>query len=137
MLLIISQQYIYTNILLAGTDFIKHYCLKKQIFYSNLNMEDITKHAKRVWKRFGKKILVIIMIYMFKAIHCYLQMYLKPFEINALKYMNLIQLFFISTWISMAILLKKETEVKWWKEGWWWCTYAFEKQNKRSWFIIF
>ena len=107
MLLIISQQYIYTNILLAGTDFIKH-CLKKQIFYSNLNMEDITKHAKRVWKRFGKKILVIIMIYMFKAIHCYLQMYLKPFEINALKYMNLIQLFFISTWISMAILLKKD-----------------------------
>ena len=77
-------------------------------FYSNLNMEDITKHAKRVWKRFGKKILVIIMIYMFKAIHCYLQMYLKPFEINALKYMNLIQLFFISTWISMAILLKKD-----------------------------
>ena len=40
------------------------------------------------------KILVIIMICMFKVIHYYLQMYLKILETNVLKYMNLIPLIF-------------------------------------------
>ena len=34
------------------------------------------------------------MICTFKVIHCYLQMYLKTFEINVLKYMHLILLIF-------------------------------------------
>ena len=37
----------------------KHHCLKREEFYSNLNMEDITDsdymHAKRVWKDFEIK----------------------------------------------------------------------------------
>ena len=56
-------------------------------FYSTLNMEDITdvdyRHAK-----------YIIMIFTSNVIHYYLQMYLKTFEMNVLKYMNLIQLIF-------------------------------------------
>ena len=42
------------------------------------------------------KILVIIMIYMFKVINYYLLMYLKILETNVLKYMNLILLIFLS-----------------------------------------
>ena len=67
----------------------------KEEFYSSLNMEKITcvdyMHAKKVFKTFNNKILVIIMIYMFKVIHYYLLMYLKNFEINVL---NLIILIF-------------------------------------------
>ena len=67
----------------------------KEEFYSSLNMDEITcvdyMHAKKVFKTFNNKILVIIMIYMFKVIHYYLLMYLKNFEINVL---NLIILIF-------------------------------------------
>ena len=56
----------------------------KEAFYSSLNMEDITdvdhRHAKRVFKSFNKKILVIIMICMFKVIHYCLEMFLKILE---------------------------------------------------------
>ena len=64
----------------------------KEAFYSSLNMEDITdvdhRHAKRVFKTLNNKILVIIMICMFKMIHYCLQMYLKILETCVLKYMK-------------------------------------------------
>ena len=67
----------------------------KEEFYSSLNMDEITDvdymHAKKVFKTFNNKILVIIMIYMFKVIHYYLLMYFKNFKINVL---NLIILIF-------------------------------------------
>ena len=58
----------------------------KENFYSNLNMENISdadyKHAQKVWKSFEIKNIGYIMIYMFKAIHYYLQIYLKVFATN-------------------------------------------------------
>ena len=51
------------------------------------------------------------MICMFRVIHCYLMMYLRISEINVLKYMNLILLIFISTWIIMGSMFKK-TEIE-------------------------
>ena len=71
----------------------------KGYFYSNLNMEYITKMLiidmqKEYLKTLIIKILVVIMICMFKVIHYYSQMYLKTLEINALKCMNLILLIF-------------------------------------------
>ena len=47
------------------------------------------------------------MIFTFKMIHNYLRIYLKTLEINALKYMNLVLLIFISTCISVTVLFKK------------------------------
>ena len=47
------------------------------------------------------------MICMFKVIHYYMQMYLKTLEINVSKYINLILLTFICTWISMASIFKR------------------------------
>ena len=70
----------------------------KEDLYSNLNMEEITDadymHAKRVFKIFNKKILLIIKVYIFKVLHYYLLMYLRIFEISVVKYMNLILLTF-------------------------------------------
>ena len=70
----------------------------KKDFYSNLNMEDITdvdyKHAKQMWKNFEIKNLGY-----YHDLHVQsntLLMYLKTFETNVLKYMNLIQLIFLS-----------------------------------------
>ena len=52
-------------------------------------MENITdvdyRHAKRVFKNLNEKIQLIIMIYMFKAIHYYLLMYLGILKTNVLK----------------------------------------------------
>ena len=47
------------------------------------------------------------MICMFKVIHYYMQMYLKTLEINVSKYINLILLTCICTWISMASIFKR------------------------------
>ena len=60
----------------------------KETFYSSLNMEDITDVDHRHAKRLFKKILVIIMICMFKVIHYWLQMYLNILETSILKNMN-------------------------------------------------
>ena len=61
-------------------------------------MEDITdadyEHPKKIWKEFKTKILVNTMIFMFKAVHYYFQIYLKTLERNVLKYLNLILLIF-------------------------------------------
>ena len=55
-------------------------------------MEDIADAGHSMQKECSKtlvrKMLVIIMIFMFKVIHYYLQMYLKILETNVLKYMN-------------------------------------------------
>ena len=79
----------------------------KENFYSSLNMEEITDfdymHAKKYLKSLIIKILVIIIIYMFKVIHYYLLIYLKNLEINVLKYMNLI----------MQLQIKKAPELAW------------------------
>ena len=56
--------------------------------YGSLNMEGITK--KEYLKSLLIKMLVIIMICLFKVIHYYLQLHLKTLKINVLKYMNLI-----------------------------------------------
>ena len=52
-------------------------------------MENITdvdyRHVKRVFKNLNDKIQLIIMIYMFKAIHYYLLMYLRILKTNVLK----------------------------------------------------
>ena len=51
----------------------KLYFLKKEHFYSHLNMEDVTDpdqaHTKKVCKSFEIKSLKNIMFCMFKAIH--------------------------------------------------------------------
>ena len=56
-------------------------------------MEDITdadyNNAKRVWEDSEIKKITDIMICTFKVIHYYEPIYLKTFEINAFKYMNL------------------------------------------------
>ena len=77
----------------------------KELFCSELNLEDITNedyaHVQTVWDVFEIKIRD-------KVIHYCLQMYLKTLEVSVLKYMDLILLiFFVSTWISMAILFRK------------------------------
>ena len=76
----------------------------KESFYSNLNLENIDdidyRHGNNVFKRFKLKIyiknyikdLILITIYMVKAILYYLLMYLKTLEILVLKCMNLILL---------------------------------------------
>ena len=67
----------------------------KEVFYSNLNMEDITdadyKHGKTLFEYLINKNLGD---YMFKVIHYCLQMFLKILETRILKYMNLILLIF-------------------------------------------
>ena len=64
----------------------------KEVFYSSLNMEDITdvghRHAKRVFKCLNIKNLGIITISLFRVIHFCLQMYLKILEKCILKYMS-------------------------------------------------
>ena len=56
----------------------------KKAFYSELYLEDITDkdytHAQKVFEEFNLKISVITTICMFKAVHYYLQMYLKTLE---------------------------------------------------------
>ena len=69
------------NIWIAVKDFMKlHYPIKK-VFYSELNLQDITgknyEHAQKVWEVVEIKILASIMTYMFKVIYYCLQMYLK------------------------------------------------------------
>ena len=48
------------------------------------------------------------MIYIFRVIHDYLQMYLKILEVDVLKYMNLILLIFYLHQVSMTGLFKKD-----------------------------
>ena len=50
------------------------------------------------------------MICMFKMAHHYLQMYLKTFEINVLKYLSLIQLIFIQD--QKILKLTKKTKIE-------------------------
>ena len=84
---------------------------KKEDFQSNLNMEGITnmnyRHAKRVYKDFKRKILGEYHDCTFRVMHYYQQIYLKTYEINVLKHMNLILLIFYQHRISMASMLKK------------------------------
>ena len=65
--------------------------LPKEIFHSNLNLEDISNedytHAQKVWDVFEIKNLGE---YMLKVIRYCLQMCLKILEISVLKYMGLI-----------------------------------------------
>ena len=51
-----------------------------------------------------------IMICMFKVTHHYLQIYLKTFEINVLKYLSLIQLIFIQD--QKILKLTKKTKIE-------------------------
>ena len=61
----------------------------KEAFYSSLNMESITDMQREFLKILIIKILVIIMVFLFRVRQCYLQMYLKILEMNVLKYMGL------------------------------------------------
>ena len=71
---------------------------EKEDFCSNLNMLDVTnadyRHAKRVWKDFGTKILGEYHDLYVQSDNYYFQTYLNIFAKNVLKYMNLIQLTF-------------------------------------------
>ena len=73
-------------------------CFLKCIFYSSLNMEDITyvdyRHAKKVFKNFNNKNLGDYHDLYVQSDNYYLQIYLRILEINALKYMSLILLIF-------------------------------------------
>ena len=71
----------------------------KKAFHNKLHLEVITDedyiHARNVFEELKLKNLgVIIMIYLFKAIHYCLQMHLKILGINVLKYISLILLVF-------------------------------------------
>ena len=83
----------------------------KKGFYSVLTLKDIREkdfwHGQKVFEEYCTDIM-IIMICMFKLIYYCLRMFLKNLETNALKYMDLIFLFFICTWISMASMFKKD-----------------------------
>ena len=63
----------------------------KEAFQSNLNMEDIAdvdhRHAKRVFKNLSKNLRDYHDLYV-QSDTLFLQMYLKFFEINVVKYMN-------------------------------------------------
>ena len=86
----------------------------KKYFYGELNKKGITDedyvHAQKVWKVYKVKILVSIMICMFKVICYCLQMCLKTLEINVLKYKNLIQLisYLLQDWLGKLVLKKKQ-----------------------------
>ena len=74
---------------------------RKEDFHSSVNMENITINnniiigtQKECLKSLVIKSWAIIMICMFKVIHYYLQVYLRILDINALKYLSLIQLIF-------------------------------------------
>ena len=73
---------------------------KKEDFYSNLNMEDITnadsKYAKRVWKDFKTSLKNLGEYHdlLVQSGTYSLQMYLKTFERHVLKFINLILLIF-------------------------------------------
>ena len=77
-----------------------------------VSTEDITvvdyRHAKRIFKTFNDKNIGDYHVCIFKAIFYYLQVYLRTLEINALKYMSLIQLIFICIGISMESMFKKD-----------------------------
>ena len=80
---------------------------KKDNFYSNLNLEDITDADYEPAKKYGmiltKKVWNDnIMICIFRVLHYCFEVYWKTFKTNVLRYMNLILLIFIGTWISMA-----------------------------------
>ena len=68
----------------------------KEVFYSSLNIEDITdldhRHAKRLFKNLNNKNLGDYHDLYVQVIHYWLEMYLKILETNVLKYMNLILL---------------------------------------------
>ena len=84
----------------------------KEDFYSTLHMEKLQMLIICMPVEYLKsliiKVLVIIMVYMFKVIHYYLQIYFRILETNVLKYMNLKLLIFICSWISMTSLFKKD-----------------------------
>ena len=78
---------------------------KKKVCYiykKGFSTDDDNNHYNKVRDHYQYKrkyrggviIWVIIMIYMFKVTHYFLQMYLEVLEINLLKYMNLIVLIF-------------------------------------------
>ena len=86
----------------------------KEDFYSRLNMVDITNvgyvHTKKVYKEFKINSLDDyhdLYVQSDTLFLADLQMHLKTLDINLLKYMNLILLIFISTWISMASMFKE------------------------------
>ena len=88
--LLLLRKGVYTYEYMGSTKrFDETFLSDKKEFYSSLNTEDITdvdnRHAKRVFKHFNNKNL---MIYLFRVIHYYLQMYWKTLKINVLKYMN-------------------------------------------------
>ena len=68
-----EKVFILINIWMIGKNLLKLYFLKKEHFYSHLNMEDVTDpdqaHTKKVCKSFEIKFLKNIMFCMFKAIH--------------------------------------------------------------------
>ena len=65
---------------------------RKEDFHSSVNI--IIGTQKECLKSLVIKSWAIIMICMFNVIHYYLQMYLRILDINALKYLSLIQLIF-------------------------------------------
>ena len=87
----------------------------KEDFYSSLNIECINdtdyRHAKRVFKNLVIKIS-IIMIYMFKAIHYYLQMHLKIFRNMCLKEYELDPAYFLSLPGLAWLACLKKTGIK-------------------------
>ena len=99
------------NTWIAGKKFNETSIPPKEAFYRELNLEDITDedytHVQKMWDVFETKIAASIMTYMFKVIRYCLQMYLKTLELSVLKYMGLILLIFVSTWISTQACLKK------------------------------
>ena len=84
----------------------------KEDFYSSLNMEGITdadyRHAKKVFKEFKIANLGEYYNLYVQSDTILLVDVFVSFRNNVLKYMNLILLIFISTWINMASIFKKD-----------------------------
>ena len=85
--------------------------LPNKDFYSGLNMGDTAdidyRHAKRAFEELEMNNLGNYHN-LYVQICYYLPMYLTILEIKVLKHIRLIQLIFLSTWINMTSLPKKD-----------------------------
>ena len=93
-----EKAFILLNTWIAGKDLIKHHCLIKNFFYSELYLKDITDkdytHAQKIFEELELKYLGDYHDLYVQSVHYCSQMYLKTLETSVLKYMNLILLIF-------------------------------------------
>ena len=100
------------NTWITGKKFNETSIPPKEAFNSELNLEDITDedhtHVQKVWDVFEIKNRGEYHDLYVQSDTLLLADVFENFKLSVLKYMGLILLIFVSTWISMASLLKKD-----------------------------